>query len=95
MDDDDAIWKLLAARPRTRAPDADDLAGRRLRRESMVKILTAAIGVVTATRELLDVTEAALLEHRDRLALGAETRGEDDCSLHERGHKRSRIDLSY
>jgi len=79
-DDHEAIWRVLADRAvrdadqrRADRGDPAATAGRQLRHESKVRILTATINVVGAVRELLEVTEGALTEHRDHLARQTET----------------------
>ena len=94
MPDDGAIWGLLADRAARLGDRSDDaLPGRQFGRESQVRLLTAAIGVLAATRELVDVAEDVLRQRRDRLA------EEPDDGPTEPRHQdppgRRRIDLTY
>ena len=105
--DEDAIWQLLRERQRD---DAGSGAGSgagfgagpdegephyRFRRDALVPVLDAALGVLAATRHLVEVTEDVLREQRDRLVAEAEPEpvGDEETGRHTAGRKR--IDLSY
>ena len=91
---EDAIWSLL----RDRAVDdggapPGDIAPPRTNRESLIVVLDAALGLLSATRHLVEVTEDAVREQRDRLASDAEHRASRDEQS--QSAQRRKIDLSY
>jgi hypothetical protein len=91
---EEAIWSLL----RDRAADdpmaaTGDSSASRTNRDSLVALLDAALGMLSATRHLVEVTEDVVRERRDRLASECEhgaPRDEQSSSA-----QRRKIDLSY
>jgi hypothetical protein len=98
MPEDDrtgAIWRLLRDRvPDEVAPTDDEQVSLRFRRESLVPVLDAALGVLAATRHLVEVTEDVIREQRDRIA-SAPGPGADAEASRSRAGDRKKIDLSY
>ena len=65
---EDAIWSLLRDRAEDdRNAPTGDVAPPRTNRESLVVVLDAALGLLSATRHLVEVTEDVVRERRDRL----------------------------
>lgn len=91
---EDAIWSLL----RDRADDdvgapTRDVPPSRNNREAAVVLLDAALGVLSATRHLVEVTEDVVREKRDRLASESDQSAPRDEES--RAGQRRKIDLSY
>lgn len=91
---EDAIWSLLRDRAEDdRGRPTDDVPPSRSNREAMVVLLDAALGVLSATRHFVEVTEDVVREKRDRLASeGDQHAPRDDKS---QPGQRRKIDLSY
>ena len=91
---EEAIWSLLRSRA---AEDAASSTGApsspRPNRESMVALLDAALGVLTATRHLVEVAEDVVRQQRDRMASDAVAPAHD--SRDEAGAQRRKIHLTY
>jgi hypothetical protein len=91
---EDAIWSLLRDRAEDdRGVPTGDGAPPRTNRESLVLVLDAALGLLSATRHLVEVTEDVVREQRDRLASESDPgapRNEQSQSA-----RRRKIDLSY
>jgi hypothetical protein len=91
---EEAIWSLLRDRAaHDTMPTTGDPADSSGNRDSLVALFDAALGVLSATRHLVEVTEDVVREQRDRLASESE-RGaprEDEPS----SAQRRKIDLSY
>lgn len=91
--DEEAIWSLLRERaeddPRQEARGS---ASPRTNRDSLVALLDAALGVLSATRHLVEVTEDVVRDQRDRLA--SEPARRDQRDEHAPPERR-KIDLSY
>jgi len=94
-DRDGAIWRLLRDRvPDDAAPPRGDQESPSSRRESLVPVLDAVLGVLAATRHLVEVTEDVVREQRDRMASAADPDPEPGGSK-TMAAKRKKIDLSY
>jgi hypothetical protein len=94
-DRDGAIWRLLRDRvPDDVAPPRGDQESPRFRGESLVPVLDAVLGVLAATRHLVEVTEDVVREQRDRMASAADPGPAPDASKTSAA-QRKRIDLSY
>jgi hypothetical protein len=91
---EEAIWSLLRDRPvdNPTAP-AGDSAPPRTNRDSLVALLDAALGVLSATRHLVEVAEDVVRDQRDRIASEAEQRAPRDEETSPA--RRKKIDLSY
>ena len=92
MPNDDGAWDFFGPRP---APDAfarDGVEPDTLPRESVVRLLDAAIALVRAVGNVARVAEDVLAEQRDRLSRAPEAESpphmQHDASP-------SRIDLTY
>jgi hypothetical protein len=93
-DNEDAIWALLRDRAEDdRGAPTGDVAPSRTNRESLVVVLDAALGVLSATRHLVEVTEDVVREQRDRLASESDQPG--PRGKHSPSARRRKIDLSY
>ena len=92
--EEEAIWSLLRDRAVT-DPEAatDDAASSRTNRDSVVALLDAALGVLSATRHLVQVTEDVVREQRDRIASESDHRAPRDEQSS--SAQRRKIDLSY
>jgi hypothetical protein len=64
------------------------------RRDAMVRLLDAAVGVLESTRHLIGVTEEVLKEQRDRVAAGLPSEL-DRRVAPSRDRPRRRIDLTF
>jgi hypothetical protein len=91
---EEAIWSLLRDRPTDdpREP-AGEAASSRTNRDSRVALFDAALGVLSATRHLVEVTEDVVRERRDRIASESEHRAPRDEQSSPA--QRQKIDLSY
>ena len=96
---DGAIWDLV--HDHQAAGDEERRAGGELppgtsdlRRDALVRLLDAAVGVLESTRHLIGVTEEVFKEQRDRLAAGPPS-GMDRRSTPARDRSRQRIDLTF
>jgi hypothetical protein len=91
---EDAIWSLLRDRAvDNRSASTGDVAPPRTNRESLVLVLDAALGLLSATRHLVEVTEDVVREQRDRLASDSEHRAPRDEKS--QSAQRRKIHLSY
>jgi hypothetical protein len=95
-DDAHPVWDFL----RDRADESFGAAaagesGVRFRRESMVRVLDAAVGVLSATRHLVEVVEEVVKEQRDRLAIAPIVDPSDRDGMDADGGPKKRIDLTY
>jgi hypothetical protein len=91
---EDAIWSLLRDRAADdRSAPTGDIAPPRTNRESLVVVLDAALGLLSATRHLVEVTEDVVREQRDRLASESDHRSPRDEQS--QSAQRRKIDLSY
>jgi hypothetical protein len=99
-DREGAIWRLLrdrAADDRAAGDNAlpdDGPASPGSRRESWVPVLDAVLGVLAATRHLVEVTEDVVREQRDRMASATGASGMTETSR-TTSAERKKIDLSY
>jgi hypothetical protein len=91
---EEAIWSLLRDRAVNDPIGAGaDSASSRTSRDSLVALFDAALGMLSATRHLVEVTEEVVREQRDRIASEPERvaqRDEQSSSA-----QRRKIDLSY
>jgi hypothetical protein len=90
---EEAIWSLL----RDRAANdpmagASESAPLRSNRDSLVALFDAALGMLSATRHLVEVTEDVVREQRDRIASESENRAAQDGQS---SAQRTKIDLTY
>jgi hypothetical protein len=91
---EDAIWALLRDRAEDdRGAPTGDVSPPRTNREALVAMLDAALGVLSATRHLVEVTEDVVREQRDRLASESDQPAPGDEQS--RSARRRKIDLSY
>jgi hypothetical protein len=96
-DDAHPVWEFL----REKADESfgsstgGDQSAVRFRRESLVRILDAAAGVLSATRHLVEVAEDVVKQQRDRLALAPIVDDSDGPGMDSREQPRKRIDLTY
>jgi len=93
---DGTIWELLASRAESDGETTPrDVVWLGVKRESAVRLLDAAAGVLTATRHLVAVAEEIVREQRDRLVARTADRIADDEAPAPDSHRRERIDLTY
>lgn len=94
MPDDEAIWRLLRERALREATPTEGAEGSQgPKRESVVSLLDAVLGVLGATRHLVEVVEGVVRDGRDRLA---EPDGELPQTVPDQSRsERKRITLSY
>jgi hypothetical protein len=91
---EDAIWSLLRDRAlEDRSTPTGDVAPSRTNRESLVVVLDAALGLLSATRHLVEVTEDVVREKRDRLASESDHPAPRDEQS--QSGQRRKIDLTY
>lgn len=91
---EDAIWSLLRDRAEDdRGAASGDVPPPRTNREAVVALLDAALGVLSATRHLVEVAEDVVREQRDRVASDTDHRPPRDEQA-DSGQRR-KIDLSY
>jgi hypothetical protein len=94
-DREGAIWRLLRDRAADDSALPDDgPASPGFRRESLVPVLDAVLGVLAATRHLVEVTEDVVREQRDRMASANGAGGTTETSRTTPAERR-KIDLSY
>ncbi len=86
--DADALWSFLRG-IEDAADEAAAAARPAIRRESLIRVLDAAVGVLAATRRFFEVTEEVVKEQRDRLAAA------DREGVPQAESGRTRIDLTY
>jgi hypothetical protein len=93
---EEAIWSLLRDRPvdDPRAPVGDS-APSRTNRDSLVALLDAALGMLSATRHLVEVAEDVVRDQRDRIASESESEQRAPGDEQSPSAQRRKIDLSY
>jgi hypothetical protein len=96
-DDNDPMWEFLRERAESRreASASPGLSDVRFRRESVVRILDAAVGVLAATRRFVEVAEDVVKEQRDRLAIAPVVEGDERPYAGTDGQPATKIDLTY
>lgn len=99
MSRDGAIWDLVRDHERPDDPpqprdDEQALRATESRRDALVRVLDAAVGVLESSRILIVAAEEALREHRDNVAAALPTELEDRETGAPRA-SRHRIDLTF
>ena len=96
MSADDPLWDLLRERAERDALAGDVCSSEALmtfRRDSVIRLLDAAVGVLSATRHLVEIAEEVLSEQRDRIR--AADAGAERVDTQGDPSSPRRIDLSY
>jgi hypothetical protein len=96
-EDESPVWGFLRDRADESfgAAASSDQSAVRFRREAVVRLLDAAVGVLSATRHLVEVAEEVAKEQRDRLAIAPIVDRSQDDGRDTTERPKKRIDLTY